>query len=166
MILQDEHAELQDAHAALARSTAHTIASQKSEVSTLARQAQMLMEELAEFKNIAESRSRNIEELQNELNEISAVQNAAATRQADDENWTVIREELHRQASHLRTVESANAKMTAELAILRQRNANVEILREQKRELERRAVAADELQEKVIKLEAELEAARKEREDW
>lgn len=164
--LQDEHAELQDTHAALSRSTAHTIAAQKSEVSTLSRQAQLLMEELDEFKRIAESRSHNIDELQNQLNELSVAQDGVDQRAADDENWAVVREELHRQANHLRTVESANAKMTAELGILRQRHANAEILKEQKRELEIKARGTEELREKVIKLEAELETARKEREDW
>lgn len=164
--LQDQHAELKDAHSALIRNTAHTIAAQKSEISTLSRQVQLLMEELSEFKHIAESRSQNIEELQNQLNELSVAQDGMEQRAADDENWAVVRDELHRQANHLRTVESANAKMTAELAILRQRHTNVEILKEQMRELERKARGAEDLREKAVRLEAELDAARKEREEW
>lgn len=90
----------------------------------------------------------------------------ASHREVDDESWTVVREELHRQASHVRTIEAANAKMNAELTTLRQRHANIEILKEQKRDLEQKVRGVEELRETVAKLEAELEAARKEREEW
>ena len=63
-------------------------------------------------------------------------------------------------------MEADNARMSSELTTLRQRQANAEVLKEQKRELERKLVGMDGLREKVVKLEAELEAARKEREEW
>ena len=47
---------------------------------------------------------------------------------------SVVREELHRQANYLRTLESMNAKLT----VLRDRQTSVEVLREQKRALEKR----------------------------
>ena len=97
---------------------------------------------------------------------MSVVQADTSHRVEDDESWTVVREELHRQADHVRKIEAANAKMNAELTGLRQRHANIEVLKEQKRELERKARAVDELRETVVKLEAELDAARKEREEW
>ena len=66
----------------------------------------------------------------------------------------------------MRQLESMNAKMTAEPNILREEQTSVEVLKEQKRELERKLRGADELRETVVKLEAELSAARKEREEW
>ena len=83
-----------------------------------------------------------------------------------DEDWTVVREELHRQAKYMRQLESANTKMTAELNVLREKQTSVEVLKEQKRDLERKLHGADELREQVVKLEAELDAARQEREEW
>ena len=47
------------------------------------------------------------------------------------------------------------------LATLRQRHANIEVLKEQKRELERKVAGVEELREKVANLEAELDAARR-----
>ena len=130
----------------------------------------MLEEELAEFKNIAASRSQNIEELQNHLNELSMSQDEVTPRAADNENWTVIRDELHRQAEHFRVVESENLKMKAELAILRTRHANAEVLKEENRELKRKAQGAEEareratvFEERVKILEAKLE---KKAEEW
>ena len=53
-----------------------------------------------------------------------------------------------------------------ELNTLRERHTAMEVLREEKRALERRAFAADELRDTVVRLEAEVEAARAEREAW
>ena len=39
---------------------------------------------------------------------------------SDEENMSVVREELHRQANYLRTLESMNAKLTSELTVLRE----------------------------------------------
>lgn len=126
----------------------------------------MLNEELLEFKNIAASRSHNIEELQIQLNELSVAQDEVAQRVVDNENWAVVRDELHRQADHLRAVESENSRMKSELSNLRKRQANAEILKEQIRELERKAHGAEQAREQVTILEAKLEAARKETEEW
>jgi hypothetical protein len=87
-------------------------------------------------------------------------------RVSEEENMTVVREELHRQANYLRTLESTNAKLTSELTVLRERQTSVEVLREQKRGLEKRVQVLEELRTKVVGLEAEVEAGRREREDW
>jgi len=78
----------------------------------------------------------------------------------------VVREELHRQAGYLRNLESTNAKLNSELNILRERHASVEVLREEKRGLERKVIMLEEMRNKVIRLEAEVEAGRQERETW
>ena len=79
---------------------------------------------------------------------------------------SVVREELHRQAGYLRTLESTNARLTSELTVLRERHTSVEVLREEKRGLEKRVQVLEELRTKVVRLEAEVEAGRREREDW
>lgn len=78
----------------------------------------------------------------------------------------IVREELHRQAEYLRSLESKNAKLTGEVNILRVKEASVEVLREEKRGLERKVRIMEELREKVVRLEAEVEAGRRERETW
>lgn len=161
--LTEEHADLQDAHSALSRNTTQLIASLKSQITTLTRQTSVLEEELAAVRQIAEERSRNIKEMQGQLDELSSAQ---YTKGAEDENMVVVREELHRQANYLRTLEGTNAKLNAELNVLRERNTSVEVLREEKRGLERKLKVLDELREKVVSLEAEVEAGRQEREEW
>ncbi|KAH6899289.1 hypothetical protein BKA70DRAFT_1526885 [Coprinopsis sp. MPI-PUGE-AT-0042] len=48
---------------------------------------------------------------------------------------SVVREELHRQAEYLRTLQAKNIKLTSELSYLRERNQSIEVLLEEKRGL-------------------------------
>jgi hypothetical protein len=70
------------------------------------------------------------------------------------------------QAAYLRSLESINTKLMAELGILRERHRSVEVLREENHGLKQKIIMLDELRTKVISLEAELEAGRQERENW
>ena len=131
-----------------------------------------LTSELEQVRRTADERGDAHAKLQAQLDELRASTNQGpssllpnANAGADD-SWKVVREELGRQAEYLRSLESKNAKMSAELSGLRERHASIEVLREKNRELERKARVAEELRTKVVSLEAELEAARKEREEW
>jgi mitotic spindle assembly checkpoint protein MAD1 len=163
--LREEHADLQDVHSTLSRSTSQTIASLKSQLTTLKHETSLFTSELTELKSIADDRSTTIQTLQDQLDELSGAQDSAR-HGAEEENWGVVREELHRQANYLRTLESTNTKMTVELNGLRERHASVEVLKEEKRGLERKVKVLEDLREKVVKLEAEVEAGRREREEW
>ncbi|THH32692.1 hypothetical protein EUX98_g1543 [Antrodiella citrinella] len=165
--LREEYADLEDTHSTLARQTSQTIATQKSEISTLSRQVTRLQDQNTELQLIANNRTQAFQQLQVQFDELNDAQdNTVARRSGDDEHWAIVRDELHRQSNHLRTVEAANLKMTAELTTLRQRNASVEVLKEQKRDLERKVAGMDELKERVVKLEADLDASRRAREEW
>ncbi|KAJ6612824.1 hypothetical protein B0H10DRAFT_2051287, partial [Mycena sp. CBHHK59/15] len=154
--LREELADLKDAHSTLSRSTAQTIASQKSQITTLTRQSTLLEDEVAQFKLIAQERSRTIDEIQVQFQDLSTSSNNTAAEQ-ENNDMVVVREELHRQAAYLRTLESTNAKLTSELTVLRERHVSVEVLREEKRGLERKLRTLEEMRARVVKLEAQVE---------
>lgn len=164
--LREQNADLEDTHSTLSRSTAQTVASQRSEIETLQRQVQVLQGELDDSRKVSDQRTHAYDELQEQFEELSFAQANSSHREVEEESWSVVREELHRQADHVRKIETENAKMNSELTTLRQRHASIEVLKEQKRDLERKARTTEELREKVVRLEAELDAARKEREAW
>ncbi|KAI0324181.1 MAD-domain-containing protein [Cubamyces sp. BRFM 1775] len=164
--LREKQVDLEEEHSSLARSTSQTIATQKSQISTLSHQVSLLENELTELKKLAEDRARAFEELQTQFDELGASQGSFSQNGGQDEDWAVVREELHRQAAYMRQLEVTNAKLTTELNTLREKQMSVEVLKEQKRELERKVRGTEELRERVVKLEAELDAARKEREEW
>ena len=150
----------------MSRNTAQTIASQKSQIAALARQVSFLDAELASVKRLADERSATIEEIQVQMEDLSSAQLDVSRHDIEQEDWGVLREELQRQASYLRTLEGTNAKLNSELIILRERQDNVEVIREEKRSLEGKLRVTEQLREQVTKLEAEVQAARREREEW
>jgi mitotic spindle assembly checkpoint protein MAD1 len=165
--VREELADLQDEHSSLQRSTTQTIASQKSQITTLTHQVSLLQEELLQTHEIANARSVTIDSLEAQLSDLSTSQTSLIHSTSEEqEDMRIVREELHRQAEYLRTVESKNTKLTAEVNVLRTKETSVEVLREEKRGLERKVRVMEELREKVVKLEAEVETGRREREAW
>lgn len=164
--LREELADLQDTHQALSRSTNQTVSSQKTEILTLTHRNTLLEQQYEQAKSLAEERSEALTQLQATYDELSTAKESSEKRELEEESMSVVRDELHRQASYLRSLESSNSKMTAELKVLRERQTSVEVLREEKRGLERKIQMLEEFRTKAIKLEAEVEAGRKEREAW
>ncbi|KAJ7057139.1 spindle assembly checkpoint component Mad1 [Mycena amicta] len=139
--LREEFDELKDTHATLSRTSAQTIASQKSQITTLTRQSTLLEGEVTQFRLLAEERSQTLEEIQGQLDEMESVPRPIADQEEKD---------MH----------------ISEVTILRERHTSIEVLREENRSLERKLRHLEELEEKVIQLEAQLEAGRRQRETW
>jgi len=163
-VLQESHNDLQDAHSQLSLSTTQTISSQHSLVGSLTSRTTLLESELLAAQNLASSRLESIHTLQNQLDELHEAKDEWARGITDQQDLTVITEELKRQAEYLRQLEGTNARLNAELVPLRDRHASIEVLREQNRSLETKVAYTDSLRQKIVSLEAELEAARQERE--
>ena len=167
--LEEEKSNLDEVHSQLSRSTTQTVNGQKSQLAELTRQAKFFEDESITWKRNAEEQSRRLRELEEEndiLKSRKVSEGPATTDPFTDNDWKIVRDELTRQASYLRNLESSNARMTGELTQLRQRNESIEVLKEQRRDLERKSANTDSLRQSVIRLEAEVEAARKEREEW
>lgn len=164
--MREENADLVDAHAALARSSAQSAAAQTSQITTLTHRAALLADELIEARETAEARSRTLAGVQEQLDELITAQDRGSRTRAAEDDMGVVRDELHRQATYLRSLEATNARLTAELNALRDRHTSIEVLREEKRGLERKVAVVQELRDRVVSLEAEVDAARREREEW
>lgn len=160
-------------HSQFSRSTTQTVGGLKSQLAELTRQAKFFEEEFVTWKRIAEERSQRLEKLEEENDDLKsrkASEDSTGVDPSRDNDWKVVRDELTRQASYLRTLESSNARMSTELTQLRLRNESIEALREQKhdlaRKLERELTITDTLRQSAAELEVEVGAARKEREEW
>lgn len=77
---------------------------------------------------------------------------------------SMLRGRLLEQTEQIRRLEDANAKMKGELLVLRERHANVEVLKEEKRILERRVRDGEVVRQQLGLMEAEVDALRQERE--
>ncbi len=164
--LQEDHADLQDKYDSLSHSTTQKLAAQAAELTARERQVESLSAELHSTQEAAATHSAEVLHLQSALDAQTTTQTDLARHQAEEASWSVLRTELTRQAEHSRQLETAHSRAMVELNTLRERHTSMEVLREENRALERRAAAADELRETVVRLEAELDAARAEREAW
>lgn len=164
--LQEDHADLQDKYDSLSHTTTQKLAAQAAELTARERQVGSLSAELHSAQEAAATHSAEVLRLQSDLDSQTTTQTDFARREAEEASWSVLRAELTRQAEHSRQLEAAHSRAMTELNTLRERHTAMEVLREENRALERRAAAADELRETVVRLEAEVEAARAEREAW
>ncbi|KAF9035171.1 spindle assembly checkpoint component Mad1 [Panaeolus papilionaceus] len=158
--VRDELADLQDTHSALSRSSSQTIAALKSQLSTLTHQNSLLQSELAESQSLAASRDSALQALQEDYDELLGSTEAQTRAQRDEESMHIVRDELLRQTEYLKKLESANSKMNSELRTLRAREKSVEVVREEKRDLERRVGGVEELRRRVGELEGERDRLR------
>ena len=167
--LEEDKSNSDEVHSQLSRSTNQTINGQKSQLAEATRQAKFFEDESSTWKRIAEEGSQRLRESEEENDALKSgkvSEGPAATDPSTDNDWKVVRDELTRQAAYLRNLESSNTRMTGELHQLRQRNESIEVLKEQNRDLNRKLTDTDSLRQSVARLEAEVEAARKEREEW
>jgi mitotic spindle assembly checkpoint protein MAD1 len=82
----------------------------------------------------------------------------------DSKEWDALRSQLLQQTEEMRRLEDANGKMKAELLVMKERYTNVEVLKEEKRVLERRVRDTDTLREQLGMMEAQVDALRQESE--
>jgi mitotic spindle assembly checkpoint protein MAD1 len=163
--LEGRMGDLEDAYNTLKRTTESSIASQSSALVAAERRVALLQDELAHANTLAFERATTINALREQI-DLLEESRANTSTSTDSTQWAVVRDELKSQAEQLRTTVANNARLAAEANKLRVRNQNVEILREEKRDLERKLARLEEYQERASRLQGELEAAKKEREAW
>lgn len=125
----------------------------------------LLEEELSHADTTSRERMMTINALREQIDQLEESR-ANSSISMDNTQWAVVRDELKTQTEELRSAKTMNARLTSELNKLRVRNQNVEILREEKRDLERKLARLEEFKERASRLQGELEAAKSEREAW
>ncbi|CCA74044.1 hypothetical protein PIIN_07998 [Serendipita indica DSM 11827] len=159
--LQRELDTLSEAHDALQQTAmkANRISEEaQTQLSALQTDSERHYAEAAKYRKLYQEKVDELEHVQ---------QNARATSASsrDSKEWELLRSQILQQTEEIRRLEDANAKANAELLVLRERNANIELLTEEKRVLERRARDNDSLREQLGMMEAEMDALREEREN-
>lgn len=159
--LEGNYGDLEDAYNSLKRNSESTIATLTSNLTGAERRNTLLQEELEHAQESARERGTTINALREQLEQLEESR-ANTSISMDTEQWAVVRAEL----TQLRSTMALNTRLNAEVTKLRTRNQNVEILREEKRDLERKLARLEEYKERASRLQGELEAAKMERESW
>lgn len=157
--LSDSHDVLQRA-AAKADSVCETA---QSQLAAVQEENERNHAEAIKYRKLAQEKEAELESLRNTSksnNSLRTVDESGHTSQ----EWESLRGQLVQQMDQIRNLNDTNAKMRAELLVLKQRHANIEVLREEKRVLEQRVRDADFIREQLGTLEAQVEALRREKE--
>ncbi|KAM0748558.1 MAD-domain-containing protein [Meredithblackwellia eburnea MCA 4105] len=112
--------------------------------------------ELREERDVEREARRSAEKEREELRRV----------ERDDQNSSVVREELHRQVSHLRSLEKENSKLLRKLETYEKQHTNLEILKESNKALEKKVRGLDAMRTRTVALEAECELLKKEKMEW
>ncbi|KAJ3867278.1 MAD-domain-containing protein [Lentinula novae-zelandiae] len=151
--LEVSHAELQDAHSKLERSRKHEVRLLQTQLEETQKQAMFLEARVEEEKNAAKIAASNIASASSSTPSLSQ-----STSSFPDTDNILLTAELKRQATYLRQLEFTNTRLNADVvvlksdnAILRDRNATVEVLKEEKRGLESRLKMKEVEVEKLVR---------------
>ncbi|KAF9442100.1 hypothetical protein P691DRAFT_509211 [Macrolepiota fuliginosa MF-IS2] len=82
--LRETHADLQDTHTSLARTSSQSISQHKSLLTTLQHRTSLLEEELVEATTLVDSRSQQLQEAHDKIDELQAVQDENQQRVRDE----------------------------------------------------------------------------------
>ncbi|BGP00260.1 hypothetical protein RTG_01943 [Rhodotorula toruloides ATCC 204091] len=160
--LKDEHIDLQESFTDLEHSANQAVAqANHHQARTTA-----LQQELELVRQESEDRLRTVTEEKKKRVALEAELEQEKLRAKDPGDSAVIREELHRQVSTLRTLEKENGKLQRKVETYERQHANIELLKETNRSLERKVKAAEELRQQLAGQAVELELLRREKADW
>ncbi|GJN91229.1 hypothetical protein Rhopal_004247-T1 [Rhodotorula paludigena] len=160
--LKDDYADLQSSFTDLEHAATQAVAQAND------RQARnkVLLQEVEHLRIESDEYLRRAtdEKKQRVALEASLEQEKLRAKESDDA--AIIRDELHRQVTTLRTLEKENGKLQRRVETYERQHANVELLKETNRSLERKVKAAEELRQQLSAQAVELEVLRREKADW
>ncbi|GAA6009294.1 hypothetical protein JCM10207_004339 [Rhodosporidiobolus poonsookiae] len=160
--VQDEQSDLQAAFEDLQHS-----ASQANESANAQRQrAAAAQAELERVRGEMEESLRAAAEERKKRVQVEAELERERMAAKDSGDAEIIREELSRQVTTLKTLEKANGQLQRKLDTYERQHANIELLKETNRSLEKKVKAADETRQQVSALTVELDLLRREKADW
>jgi mitotic spindle assembly checkpoint protein MAD1 len=116
--LQEEHADLSDAHTTLSQSSSSATVSLKSQMASVKAEQTALQAALDESRGLICQHEATITSLRSQLLSQSREEPKPSMDEQEARDMAVVREELHRQASYLRSLEKANVKLTREVTAL------------------------------------------------
>ncbi|CEQ41957.1 SPOSA6832_03736 [Sporobolomyces salmonicolor] len=87
-------------------------------------------------------------------------------RKRESPDAELIREELHRQVTTLKTLERENGKLQRKLDTYERQHANIEVLKETNRSLEKKVKGVEGLRQQIAVQAVELEMLKREKSEW
>ena len=138
----------------------------QSQLLALQQENEFNKSEAERYRKQASEASEQCGDLQDQLDQSIALTANNTFDISFAEDFGVIKGELSSQLNEIKTLKRENSKMRAELLVLRERNTSIEVLKEEKRSLEAKAMRADRLSVELETLLAQLEKVNAEHAKW
>jgi mitotic spindle assembly checkpoint protein MAD1 len=167
---REECSALRDKHASLGereRELAHRTRQAELEASSAVGRVAGLEEALEAERAAVRERSAQLVKEQAARRELEVkLSETELAKPAEGGNVELIKDELHRQVGYLRTLEKENQRLTRKVELMDKNQANVEVLREENKALEKKVRHVEELRHQVAELEMQLQVAEREKKEW
>lgn len=169
--LQNALSELQESHDTLdadLRSVCHSENMLQDKLESSERAQADLLRALEQLKADLSSSRTSTSELQSINAELEASNQKLqqAANHATSPSSDLIKHELTRQVTHLKSLEASNARLTRENAILKQRDLDLDLLKEEKASLEKKLKPLMGLRRDLAETESEVQRLLREKEEW
>ncbi|GAA5910674.1 hypothetical protein JCM5296_001688 [Sporobolomyces johnsonii] len=160
--VKDEHIDLQASFTDLEHSANQANASANAHKAT----AKALQDEVDRLGEELEASVQETVQEQKRRIAVEAELEQERLRKRESPDAELIREELHRQVTTLKTLEKENGKLQRKLDTYERQHANVEVLKETNRSLEKKVKGVEDLRQQVAVQAMELEMLKREKSEW
>ncbi|GAA5828613.1 hypothetical protein JCM3766R1_003760 [Sporobolomyces carnicolor] len=160
--LQEQHIDLEEGFKDLEHAARQAVNEANAEKTA----ARALRDELDVTRREVDDKIREALDEKRKRLAIEAELEQEKLRGKESAGTELIREELHRQVSHLKALEKDNSKLKRKLDTYERQHANVEVLKEANRSLENKVKGLDELRQQLAAQALEIDSLKRERNEW
>ncbi|GAA6062156.1 hypothetical protein JCM10212_002368 [Sporobolomyces blumeae] len=160
--LQEEHIGLEESFKDLEHAANQAIA----EANRFKGSNRALEEELARTRRELEDKVQEVLTEKRDKVRLEAELEQEKTKGRDSAATDLVREELHRQVTTLKTLEKENSKLSRKLETYERQHANFEVLKETNRTLEKKLKVLEELRQQNAAQAIEIDALKREKNEW
>lgn len=157
--LLEEKRNLESTHMLLQQSSETTARSLETRI-------RQLEASLALQMSLVEQKDRTLQELETKANELEQEITSLRQEHVDSGNVSIIRNELSRQVTHLRSLESTNRRLLREMAEMKIKEGQLESMKEMNSQLTTKCSTLDSVQAKLNKAEMTIANLTCEKEAW
>ncbi|GAA5871712.1 hypothetical protein JCM16303_000840 [Sporobolomyces ruberrimus] len=160
--LQEQHIDLEEGFKDLEHAAKKAVRDANSEKQA----SKALREELDVTREEVDNKIKEALDEKRKRLTIEAELEQEKLRGKESAGTELIREELHRQVSHLKALEKENGKLKRKVETYERQHSNVEVLKEANRSLENKLKGLEELRRELSAQALEIDSLKREKNEW
>jgi len=164
--LQEEFDEVQEELSSSQRQNDHRYNTLQAEHKALKESVEEIQSDLGQKVNALQTTQKKLGQKEEEVGKLEAEVLRLKAITGDAETLEVIKRELSEQVNHIKKLEALTREQNAELKQYRKQHKSIEVVEEEKRSLQTRLRAMDDLQRQLNEAELRKQTLEEERDSW